>query len=225
VIAGLVAWSLAGLVLTAALVHGVHRWRDARGARIHLRVADRLTVLRMVLIAPAAWLIANGRYFPAALCYLTLILTDVADGILARRRHETTPFGVILDPLADILSTFAVFTALAFGGLVPWWLYGLLVVRYLMLAVGSVVLARIAGPVEFHATIPGKIVGVVQAAGVLWILGSAGAGGETNASNGPLFAFLGLGFLSIVVSQAIIGYRHIRRGRTRARGWHGGSSR
>jgi len=224
-VTGLIAWSLAGLALTALVVRAVHRRTNARGAPLRPGIADQLTVLRIALIAPTVWLLAHGRYLSGAILYAFLIATDVADGIVARQRGETSAFGVFLDPLADILSTFAVFTVLVIQHLVPWWLYALLAFRYLMLGVGSLFLSRYSGPVEFHATLPGKIVGVVQAAGVLWILRPGEPGREPGASDGPLFAFLGLGFVAIVVSQSIIGYRHIRRARPRARGWHGGSSR
>jgi cardiolipin synthase len=221
--AGLVVWSLAGLALCALLTWLVHRWRDEPGTRLRLCVADQLTVLRLVLTAPTAWLLLQHRYPAAAAVYVVLIATDVADGIVARRRRETSAFGVFMDPLADILSTFAVFTVFVIDGLVPWWLYALLLFRYLMLGAGSLALARVAGPVEFHATLPGKIVGAAQAAGALWIMRAAWRGREETIRDGPLFAFLGLAFASIVVSQAVIGYRHVRR--ARARGWQRGSSR
>ena len=212
---GLILWSAVGIVLTALLVRIVWRWR---GARARPGIADWLTILRLALIAPTVWLLARGQFIPAATCYAILIATDVADGIVARRRNESTSFGVFLDPLADVLSTFAVFTVLVLDGLVPLWVYLLLVVRYLMLGVGSLLLSRSTGPMEFHATLPGKIVGVVQAAAVLWVLRAASEGAGFIPGHGPLFAFLGLGFVSIVASQAIIGYRHIRRARPRARG-------
>lgn len=222
---GLAAWSILGLACTAALVALVRRRCVTAGKRARIGVADWLTISRLLLIAPTVWLIANERILAGAICYVVLIATDVADGIVARRRGETSPFGVFLDPLADILSTFAVFTVLLVDGFVPLWLWLLLVIRYLMLGVGSLVLSRTHGRIEFHATIPGKVVGVVQAAGVLWILRAAALGSDRVPGDGPLFAFLGLGFLSIVVSQTIIGYRHVRREPPRARGWHSGSSR
>ena len=212
----LAAWTILGLALTAALVFVVRR-AHARGT-VRFSIADWLTMLRLALTAPTVWLLARGHYRYAAILYGVLIATDVADGIIARRRRETTPFGMFLDPLADILSTFAVYTVFVIGGWVPVWLYLLLLARYLMLCVGALVLSRTSGPMEFHATVPGKIVGVVQAAGVLWILHAAAQGRERVPGDGPLFAFLGLGFVSIVVSQAIIGYRHVRRASARARG-------
>ena len=206
---------LAGWVVCAVGLHGSER--HARAPK-RLGIANALTLARLALIAPTVSLLVDGHSTAAVACYVILIATDVADGIVARRRGETSTFGMFLDPLADILSTFAVFTFFAIEGWIPVWLYVLLLVRYLMLCIGSLVLSHTVGPMEFHATIPGKIVGVVQAAGVLWIMHAAAGGDGPVPGDGPLFAFLGIGFLSIVVSQAIIGYRHVRRAGARARG-------
>lgn len=208
-------WSVVGLVLTVFLVWGVRRGRGASGAM--LKVADWITISRLVLIAPTAWLLARHHFIAAALCYVLLGLTDIVDGIVARARHETSAFGTFLDPLADILSTFAVFTVFLRSGFIPPWLYALMLLRYLPLAAASLVLTRRFGPIDFRSTMPGKIVGVVQASVALWIMVSAARGVATPGS-GPLFAFLAAGFVSIVVSQTVIGYRHVRRAPPRTRG-------
>jgi cardiolipin synthase len=222
-------WCLVGSAATAAISGagagllgggGGSAFRDGR-----VGVANALTIVRFALIAPTAWLLHSARYAEAVGLYGLLVATDVADGVVARRRREQSPFGVVMDPLADIASTFAVFTFLVIDNLVPLWLYLLLASRYAMLLVGSLVLSLAAGPIEFHATGPGKVVGVVQAAGAAWIMVAAAGGPVPAPADGPLFAFLGLGFASIVVSQAVIGWRHVRRAMPRRRGWQGGSSR
>jgi hypothetical protein len=144
-------WSVVGLVLTVFLVWGVRRGRGASGAM--LKVADWITISRLVLIAPTAWLLARHHFIAAALCYVLLGLTDIVDGIVARARHETSAFGTFLDPLADILSTFAVFTVFLRSGFIPPWLYALMLLRYLPLAAASLVLTRRFGP---RATVLGS---------------------------------------------------------------------
>ncbi|HKW15826.1 MAG TPA: CDP-alcohol phosphatidyltransferase family protein [Candidatus Krumholzibacteria bacterium] len=212
----LVTWTLAGLALTCVIVWGVRRGRGARSDR--LRVADWLTIARFVLIAPTVWLLVHDEFGAAAICYFVLGWTDVVDGMVARARRETSAFGMFLDPLGDILSTSAVFTVFVFDGLIPRWLYALMLLRYLPLAVASLILSRTTGPVDFRSTLPGKIVGVVQGAGALWIMIWAARGVRPVPGDGPLFAFLAVGFVSIVVSQTVIGYRHVRRAPPRARG-------
>jgi cardiolipin synthase len=214
-LAGLITWSLAGLVLTAVIAWAVRRGRGAGNQP--LRIADWITISRLVLIAPTAWLLARGHFLPAACLYFALGFTDVADGVVARRRGEATPFGMFLDPLADILSTTAVFTVFVALGLIPRWLFAALLLRYVPLGVFALVFTRTRGPVDFRSTIPGKMVGVVQAFVALWIMVWAARGVIPAPGGGPLFAFLAVGFVSIVVSQLVIGYRHVRAHR-RARG-------
>src|SRR5712672_1628735 len=194
----LLTWTLAGLALTVFLAGGVRRGRG--GAPF--TIADRITIARLFLIAPTVWCLVRRHFVVAAVCYGVLILTDIADGMVARARRETSAFGVFMDPLADILSTFAVFTVLVRDGFIPLWLYLILLARYLMLGVGSLILGRTSGPIDFRSTVPGKIVGVVQASASLWIMAWAARGVATPGS-GPLFAFLAAGFVSIVVSQTV----------------------
>jgi len=213
---GFFIWAALGLAVTLALVWMVRRGRGARDERI--RVADWLTIARLVLIAPTAWLLVHHHFIAAAICYFVLGTTDVIDGMIARARRETSAFGMFLDPLADILSTSAVFTVFVLDGLIPRWLFALMLLRYVPLAVAALVLTRTTGPVDFSSTIPGKIVGVLQGAAALWIMAWAARGVRPIPWGGPLFAFLAVGFVSIVVSQTVIGYRHVRRAPRRARG-------
>lgn len=214
--ANLLVCSFAGLALTILIVRAVKRARGMRSD--HLGFADWFTVARLALIAPTVWLLAQHHYIAAAISYVLLGLTDVVDGAIARARGETSAFGMFLDPLADILSTSAIYTVFVMDGLIPRWLFALMLLRYVPLAVASFVLTRITGPVDFSSTLPGKIVGVVQGAGALWIMAWAARGVRPVPGGGALFAFLAVGFVSIVVSQTVIGYRHVRRASPRARG-------
>lgn len=214
--AGFFIWTASGLAFTIALVWLVKRGRGASHER--MRPADWFTFARLVLIAPTVWLLAQHHFIAAAILYCLLGLTDVIDGMVARARRETSAFGMLLDPLADILSTSAVYTVFTLDGLIPRWLFALMLLRYVPLAIASLVLTRTAGPVDFSSTIPGKIVGLVQGSAALWIMAWAARGVRPVPGDGALFAFLAIGFVSIVVSQTVIGYRHVRRAPRRARG-------
>lgn len=177
-------------------------------------LANYLTIARFLLIVPVLVLFAHGHYVAALACYVVLGLSDVADGPIARRRGEQSEYGVVMDPLADVFSTAAVFAAFLAHGLIPVWLFLILMVRYAMLIIGSVALFLAVGPIRFRSTIPGKVVGVIQAAGVTVLIvcvlaGRAGAG-WLDAVSPVLFPVLGVAFGAIIVSQALIGLRHIR---------------
>ena len=211
--------TLLGGVASAVLAVGMKRtFRRPGDASVRpgesldrLGAPNGLTVLRFVLIAPTAWLLAHERYPEALVVYALLLMTDVADGVIARRRGLESEFGVVADPLADIASTFAVFTVLFVQGLCPGWVYAILIIRYATLFVGSLLIRLLTAPFTFKATVPGKIVGVVQAAGACLIVAGAMAGGLGPRTERVLFAFLGIGFASIVASQAVIGWRLFRR--------------
>jgi phosphatidylglycerophosphate synthase len=204
----------AALVVTAWLVMHVDMLNAGK-----IGLANYLTLLRFLLIAPVTVLLVHGLYVAAIALYVLLSVTDVADGMVARRRDERSEFGVVMDPLADVFSTAALFAALTVRGLVPVWLLCLLLARYAMLIVGSYALFIVVGRFEIRATIPGKIVGVVQAACAIAIMVGAFAFSDEWARFSPvLFALLGLGFASIIVSQLVIGTRHLVRWRRKAHG-------
>jgi CDP-diacylglycerol--glycerol-3-phosphate 3-phosphatidyltransferase len=56
-------------------------------------------------------------------------VTDWLDGYLARRRRQVTPFGQMLDPIADKLLTSAAFISLVQLNLAPAWMVALIIGR------------------------------------------------------------------------------------------------
>jgi cardiolipin synthase len=201
--AGFTGW----LLLYVDLIRG----RDGR-VRATPGVANYLTMSRFYLITPVVFLFAHGEFAGALGLYVVLGLTDIADGVVARMRREQTQFGVVMDPLADVFSTAAVFAAFLAGGLIPLWLFLILMFRYAMLILGSFVLFLATGPIRFKATLPGKIVGIIQGIGIIIIAWCVWRGVDWETEIAPiLFPILGLVFASIIVSQAVIGYLHLKR--------------
>jgi CDP-diacylglycerol--glycerol-3-phosphate 3-phosphatidyltransferase len=56
-------------------------------------------------------------------------LTDWLDGYLARRRHQVTPLGQVMDPLADKLLISAALISLVQMGLAPAWMVAIIIGR------------------------------------------------------------------------------------------------
>jgi cardiolipin synthase len=187
--------------------------RDGNGRlRPTVGLANYLTMARFYLIVPIVLLFSHDFHAEALALYVVLGLTDIADGVVARARREQTEFGVVMDPLADVFSTAAVFATFLAHGLIPAWLFLILMLRYGMLIVGSFVVFLATGPIQFRGTIPGKIVGVLQGIGIIIIVWCVWRGLEWEQDIAPvLFPLLGLVFATIVLSQAINGYRHLKR--------------
>jgi phosphatidylglycerophosphate synthase len=205
------ALSCAGFTSWLLMYVGIIRDKAGR-VRETAGLANYLTMARFYLIVPVVVLFSHGLLAAALSVYVVLGLTDIADGVVARRRGEQTEFGTVMDPLADIFSTAAVFAAFLAQGLIPLWLFLILMLRYAVLIVGSFVMFLATGPIEFKATIPGKIVGILQGIGIIIIGWCVWRGVAWKQDIAPvLYPSLGLVFAGIVVSQAIIGYRHWRR--------------
>lgn len=61
--------------------------------------------------------------------FLLAMLTDLADGHLARSRNLITDFGKIMDPIADKAMTGAALIMLSVWEYIPWWMTILILVR------------------------------------------------------------------------------------------------
>lgn len=122
----------------------------ARSKYLSMSLANRLTVLRIVLaLGTFVSLIQKNVYWHAAAFFFFVIalLTDWFDGKIARLTHTTSPFGKVLDPIADKILVIGALIALARCGLkVPLWGIFLIVARELLMG-GLRILAAKGGPV------------------------------------------------------------------------------
>lgn len=62
-------------------------------------------------------------------CFLLASVTDWLDGYLARRWHETSPLGTLLDPIADKVLVLGIFLAFVQLRLVPAWMVLVIALR------------------------------------------------------------------------------------------------
>lgn len=73
-----------------------------------MKLANLLTGLRIVLMAPLLWLVVTGEAWPALAIFLVAGLTDILDGYVARRLNQASRFGAFFDLLADRITTLVV---------------------------------------------------------------------------------------------------------------------
>ena len=100
----------------------------------NLNVPNVLTVLRIIMVplfvAVLFWQPANqGWRFTASGIFVAAMLTDLADGYIARRYDLITDFGKLWDPIADKALTGAAFISLSLLGELPWYFTVLILVR------------------------------------------------------------------------------------------------
>jgi len=78
-----------------------------------------ITLLRVVLLAPLAWLLVNAgeKTWAVEGIFLLAGVTDWADGYLARRLRRTSKFGAMLDQICDKIFIIGTLVAMAAAGL------------------------------------------------------------------------------------------------------------
>ena len=95
-----------------------------------------LSALRLVGVPVFLWLILVPQADGLAVVLLAVAgFTDWLDGYLARRWHQISRVGQLLDPVADRLYILATLIGLLIRGIIPLWFVLLLISRDLILAV------------------------------------------------------------------------------------------
>ncbi|HEY6985961.1 MAG TPA: CDP-alcohol phosphatidyltransferase family protein [Rhodanobacteraceae bacterium] len=127
-----------------------------------------ITALRILLVVPLCWLIANARYEGALVVAAIAGLSDAVDGFLAKRYGWQSWLGGILDPIADKLLLMAAFLWLAFAGDVPAWLAALVIGRDLVIVGGAIAYYWLIGRFDAAPTLLSKLTTLVQ---IVFVLG------------------------------------------------------
>jgi cardiolipin synthase len=106
-------------------------------------IPNALSVLRLLGVPLFLWLLLGPHADGWALAVLMVSgFTDWADGVLARKLHQTSRLGALLDPLADRLYILATLLGLILRHVVPVWLPVVIVGRDVVLAGALAVLRR-----------------------------------------------------------------------------------
>jgi len=96
------------------------------------------TMLRVVLLVPLSislFHLDEWGWIPPVAIGVIMILTDLVDGPLARRLHQITWTGGILDTIADKVILFTLSLILAILGLFPYYFAIFLGLRYISLGI------------------------------------------------------------------------------------------
>lgn len=131
-----------------------------------------LTVLRMALIPVFVSLLFYQKFLLALGVFIVAGITDGLDGLLARRFHQQSPLGRILDPIADKMMLVTSFIVLSMRGVypvpipkhlpIPFWVTITVISRDVFILVGAAAINMVTGFRAFQPSIPGKVSTVVQ---------------------------------------------------------------
>jgi cardiolipin synthase len=107
-----------------------------------LTIPNLVTVVRLAALPVFVWLVVGAsEQGPAAILLGVLGATDWVDGFIARRLHQVSTVGKVLDPLADRLLVGTAVIVIIVHGAVPVWFGTLTLVREALVGLAVVVLA------------------------------------------------------------------------------------
>ena len=100
-------------------------------------VPNILTIVRFLLIPLILYFIFTNQYVAAFIMLTVSGLTDVLDGIIARKFDCITNFGKLVDPLADKATQIAILVALTVQGIIPLWMLVVVFVKEFAMIAGA----------------------------------------------------------------------------------------
>ena len=96
-----------------------------------------LTIVRVIFVPIIFSLILTENYLIAFIFFTISSLTDIADGIIARKYNLITEWGKLMDPLADKLTQINTLTALSIKGIIPFWILLVVTIKEVSMICGA----------------------------------------------------------------------------------------
>ena len=155
-----------------------------------MNLPNKLTVGRVLAVPVFIVVLMLGHYYASAVIFVLASLTDMLDGIIARKCGLVTNFGKIMDPLADKLLVMSALVCLVELGDVPAWMVIVILAREF--AVTGLRAAAAADGVVIAAGITGKIKTILQMVAITALL----------LKNWP-FYYIGVPFAAIMLWAAV----------------------
>jgi cardiolipin synthase len=178
-----------------------------------LTVPNLLSILRLAGVPLFLWLLLGPREDVWAIVVLALAaISDWLDGKLARWLNQASRLGALLDPAADRLYILATAFAFVVRDILPWWFFGLILLRDLLVTLCLPLLRR-AGYDAPDVIYLGKA-GTFCLLYALPILLLAQVGPGTALIAGPIgYGFAGWGLLMHVWSGALYVFQCVNAAR------------
>lgn len=100
-------------------------------------VPNILTVVRLIFVPIIILFLSMDNYLLAFITFTLSAITDIADGIIARKFNAISDFGKLMDPLADKLTQISVLLTLTIKEIIPFWIISVLLIKELILIIGA----------------------------------------------------------------------------------------
>lgn len=138
-----------------------------------MNLANRLTLLRVILVPVFVVFLAIGTFWCnifALIIFIIASITDYYDGLIARQQNTITTFGIFLDPLADkllVTSAFVSFVAIPELQIPAWMVIAIIAREFIITGLRSLGVSK---NVIIPASMFGKVKTTSQITAIITIL-------------------------------------------------------
>lgn len=106
------------------------------------QIPNILTITRILFIPFIVFSIVNDEYVLAFILFTISAITDVLDGIIARKFKLESNFGKFMDPVADKLTQVSILLTLALKRVIPIWIFGFVICKEILMLIGGAFLYK-----------------------------------------------------------------------------------
>lgn len=136
-----------------------------------LTAANFVTLLRLILAPFVAADILHGHYGRAIILFFIAGLTDVLDGLLARRLGAGSRVGAYFDPIADKILLSVIYIALGLSHAIPWWMVEIVFGRDILILGMAAYGLLFTSVRKFPPSVWGKVSTFFQISAALVVMG------------------------------------------------------
>lgn len=129
-------------------------------------ISNLITLSRLILLPFIVYFLITQQRYIAFGIMLVSLFSDAVDGFLARKLHQESEAGKVLDPLCDKISLTVIVITLLLLGAIPVWGVIIIISRDVLIIVGSFFLITHKARV-LKSNIMGKVTGGLLGAVVL----------------------------------------------------------
>lgn len=107
-----------------------------------MNLPNTLTIIRFIIVPFMAYFLITKNFTVAIILYIIASITDILDGIIARKFNLITKEGKILDPMADKFLQFAALLGLWIVGIIPFVITLIFFLKEIFMGLGAIKLLK-----------------------------------------------------------------------------------
>ena len=138
-----------------------------------MNIPNLLSIVRLLMVPVIVWAISVDLMVLAFWLFVLASISDVADGVIAKKFNQITELGKFLDPLADKAMLVSIFVTVSIVGLLDSWLVITVVARDILIVTAVVLSWLINQPLTMRPLFISKVNTCFQIGLVGVILGEA----------------------------------------------------